>query len=136
MTYVLDANAIVALVKNEEGADVVDNLIVQSANGGFNVCMNKYNLLEVYYGFYREDGEVFAEKQIKKIRESPIVIIDTLSDKVFRQAGRFKATYKVSLADAVVLAQGAADSSVIVSSDHHEFDTVEENEKIKFLWFR
>jgi predicted nucleic acid-binding protein len=98
--------------------------------------MNKYNLLEVFYGFYREDGEVFAEKQIKAIRSSPVMIIETLSDDVFRQAGRFKATYKLSLADAVLLGQGIADGAIIVSSDHHEFNAVEEKEKISFLWFR
>jgi len=136
MTYVLDANAIVALLKNEKGADVVDDLLVQAASGACAVCMNKYNLLEVYYGFYREDGEAFAEEQIKAIRESPIAIIETLTDDVFRQSGRFKAMYKLSLADAVVLGQGVADGATVVSSDHHEFEMVEKAEKIKFLWFR
>ena len=134
--YVLDANAIVALLKNEEGADVVDNLLVQAALGECTVCMNKYNLLEVYYGFYREDGETFANEQIKSIRSSAITIIDTLTDEVFKQAGRFKATYKVSLADSVVLGQGVADGAIVVSADHHEFDVVEENEEVAFLWFR
>lgn len=136
MMYVLDANAIVALLKNEEGADVVDNLLVQAALGECTVCMNKYNLLEVYYGFYREDGETFANEQIKSIRSSAITIIDTLTDEVFKQAGRFKATYKVSLADSVVLGQGVADGAIVVSADHHEFDVVEENEEVAFLWFR
>jgi predicted nucleic acid-binding protein len=136
MTYVLDANAIVALLKNEKGAEVVDNLLVQAADGKCSVCMNKYNLLEVYYGFYREDGEAFAEEQIKAIQESPVKIVDTLSNEVFRQAGRFKAIYRVSLADAVVLGQGTAEGAIIVSSDHHEFEAVERAEKIGFLWFR
>jgi predicted nucleic acid-binding protein len=136
MTYVLDANAIVALLKNEEGADVVDNILVQAAAGTCYACMNKYNLLEVYYGFYREDGEAFADEQVRAIHESPIAIIDMLSDDVFRQAGRIKAKYKLSLADAVVLGQGLAGGAVIVTSDHHEFETVEKNEKITFLWFR
>ena len=136
MTYVLDANAVIALLKNEDGADVVENLFSQAAAGNCSVCMNKYNLLEVYYGFFREDGEAFAEEKIRAIRESPITIIETLSDEVFRQAGRFKATYNISLADAVVLGQGAADGFVVVSSDHHEFNMVEENEELTFLWFR
>ena len=86
MTYVLDANAIVALLKNEDGADVVDNLLVRAAAGDCSVCMNKFNLLEVYYGYRREDGEAFAEAQIKAIRGNAIEIIELLSDDVFRQA--------------------------------------------------
>ena len=49
--YVLDACAILALLKDEEGADVVDNLLLEAMNGSAIVSINKYNLLEVYYGF-------------------------------------------------------------------------------------
>jgi len=136
MTYTLDACAVLALLKNENGADLVDSLLVEAASGGCRVQMSKYNLLEVYYGFLREDGEMFAEKQIKAIRESPINIIEYLSDKAFRIAGRLKAKYKISLADAVVLGQGLADGAIIVSSDHHEFDVIEKNEEVSFLWVR
>jgi PIN domain nuclease of toxin-antitoxin system len=136
MKYVLDACALLALLKNENGAEVVENLLVEAAGSGCSVSMNKYTLLEVYYGFFREDGEAFAEKQIKAIRESPINIVEILSDEVFRMAGRLKAKYKISLADAVVLGQGVTDNATIVSSDHQELDAVEKGEQIPFLWIR
>ena len=47
-TYVLDACAIVALFNDEIGANVVDNLLVDAANGLCSLTMNKYSLLEVY----------------------------------------------------------------------------------------
>ena len=136
MKYALDACALLALLKNENGAEIVENLLVEAAESGHSVCMNKYTLLEVYYGFFREDGEAFAEKQLKAIHESPIAIVEILSDEVFRIAGRLKAKYKISLADAVVLGQGLADGATVVSSDHHELDAVEKGEKIPFLWIR
>jgi len=82
MTYVLDASAIIALLKNEEGADVIDSLLVQAADGECTVIMNKTNLLEVYYGFYREDGEAFAREQIVAIEESHIKINEVMSDEI------------------------------------------------------
>ena len=135
-TYVLDACAMLALLKNEQGAEVIDNLLVEAKNNYCTVFLNKYNLLEVYYGFFREDGEAFAEEQFKAISESPVAIIDVLSDEVFRHAGRLKAPYRISLADAVVLGQGMASNAIIVSSDHHEFDLIERDEAIEFLWIR
>jgi PIN domain nuclease of toxin-antitoxin system len=134
--YILDACAVIALLKNEPGADKVDDIIVQAKAGNCTVSMNKYNLLEVYYGFYREDGKDFAEQQIKAIRDSNVIIIDTLTDTIFNEAGRLKATYQISLADAIVLAHGSADDVTVVSSDHHEFDSIEQSESITFHWFR
>jgi transcriptional regulator of met regulon len=51
--------------------------------------------LEVYYGFYQQSGKDFAEEQIKKILDSPIKVIDVLSDEVFHHAGRLKSQYKI-----------------------------------------
>lgn len=98
--------------------------------------MSKYNLLEIYYGFYRSDGEETAENRLRAIKESPLTIIDTLADEVFREAGRLKSRYRMSLADSIVLAESVVKKAVVVSSDHHEFDAVERDEDIEFLWIR
>jgi PIN domain nuclease of toxin-antitoxin system len=134
--YILDACAILALLKNEEGADIVDSILVDAFNKTNTVHMHKLNLLEVYYGFYREDGELFAEQQIEAIKNSSISIIDSISDDVFEQAGRLKANYRISLADAIALAHSIAGNAVLISSDHHEFDIIENKEKIEILWIR
>ena len=54
--FVLDACALIALVKNEEGASVVSDVYKSADNGGVGLYMNRINLLEVYYGFYRDKG--------------------------------------------------------------------------------
>jgi PIN domain nuclease of toxin-antitoxin system len=131
--YVLDACAIIALLKNEKGADIIDSVFVRAKTGDCSVSISKYNLLEMYYGFYREDGKDFAEQQVQAVKNSGITIIDTLSDAVFSEAGRLKAHYQISLADAIVLSHGIVDNAIIISSDHHEFDVVEQAEKISFL---
>jgi len=70
--YVLDACAIFALFQDEAGADVIDNLLVKAANGLCLVSMHRINLLEVYYGYLREDGKTIADKHIAAIESSCI----------------------------------------------------------------
>ena len=134
--YVFDACALVAFFNDENGVDVVESLLSEATDGLCVVTMNKYNLLEIYYGYLRANGEAFAEKILKSVEESCIKIADVLTDDILRQAGKLKVTYKISLADAMVLSQAAIDDAIVVTSDHHELDAVARNGKIKFLWIR
>jgi predicted nucleic acid-binding protein len=59
-----------------------------------------------------------------------------LSDAVFAVAGRLKASYRISLADAVALAEASVSGGALLTSDHHEFDAIEQKENIRFLWIR
>ena len=54
--YVLDACALVALLKGEDGAEKVDRLFHQAARGEIELHMSIINLLEVYYGFAKDIG--------------------------------------------------------------------------------
>jgi len=134
--YVFDASALVAFFNDENGADVVDGLLSEALNGTCSVTMNKYNLLEIYYGYLRVNGEKFAEKILNSIEESCIRIADVLTDGILRQAGKLKVAYKISLADAIALSQATIDDAIFVTSDHHELDAVARDGKIKFLWIR
>ena len=42
----------------------------------------------------------------------------------------------MSYADSFVLAAANINNAIVVSSDHHEFDTVEKNTNLKFYWLR
>ncbi|MCL2323079.1 MAG: PIN domain-containing protein [Oscillospiraceae bacterium] len=135
-SYVLDTCALVAFFNDENGADVVENLLIDAIYNNCIVTMNKYNLLEAYYGYLRTNGEDFAENILSTVENSCIKIFDVLTDDLLRQAGKLKVAYKISLADAIALAQAAVENAIIVTSDHHELDTVEQNSKIQFLWIR
>ena len=136
MRYILDTCALVAFFNDEGGADVVENLLTEASRGVCIITMNKFNLLEAYYGYLRADGEDFAEKILSSVENSCIDIFDVLTNDLLRQAGKLKVSYKISLADSIVLAHAMVDNCIVVTSDHHEFDTVEEKEKIRFNWIR
>jgi len=94
------------------------------------VRINKINLLEVYYDTYRNYGKDKAEYMLDSIRKSPVEIISEISDEVFTEAGRIKATYRVSLADTIALAEALLSGDTLLTSDHHEFEAIEEIENV------
>jgi len=49
--YVLDANALIALLGNEHGADKIATVYAETQSGNAVLNMNVVNLLEVYYDF-------------------------------------------------------------------------------------
>ena len=134
--YVLDACALIAFINNEKGADVVEKLLIEASLGRCRISMNKFNLLEVHYGYLREKGEKFAENILNIVENSGIQIIDVLTDELFCSASKFKASYRISLADAIALAQASIENAPLVTADHHELDAVETDGKVKFHWVR
>jgi len=134
-TFVLDTCALVALLKNENGADVVTDAYIKAENGEAEIIMNRINLLEVYYGFYHDNGKEYADKIMDSVAQS-IVSIREFDKDIFPIAGRLKASYRISLADSIVLAQAIISRGELLTSDHHEFDDIEKREDIVFRWIR
>ena len=135
-TYILDACALIAMLREEHGMDIVVRLLERASRREISLLISKVNLLEVYYDTYKQAGRDRADKVLAEIKRSPIRIINEVSDRVLQEAGRLKVSYKVSLADAFALAEAVTRDGVLVTADHHEFDVVEMNEPIQFLWFR
>ena len=133
--YVLDACALVALLKNESGADIVADAYGKAEKEQAQIIINRVNLLEVFYGFYRENGKAYADNIIDNIAKSVVTICEFDKD-LFPIAGRLKATYRISLADSIALAQALASGGGLLTADHHEFDVIEGQENISFLWIR
>jgi predicted nucleic acid-binding protein len=52
-------------------------------------------------------------------------------EEIFMEAGRLKASYKISLADSILLAESIISGGTLLTADHHEFD---DHGEIKFLW--
>jgi len=138
MTYVLDACAMVALINGEEGAEAVDNLFQKAVKNEIKLYMSIINLLEVYYGFIGDIGIVKTQEIMKVIDETPLVIINTISQQAYHEAARIKGTLrKLSLADSVGIATAAELDGIFVTSDHHELEVIAAKEtSLKFFWFR
>lgn len=134
--FVLDACSLIAFLNDEEGAGKVEDLLRKAKEEKVKLYMNKVNILEIYYGIYRDDGEEAADEILSKIPELPIVIIDNLSDAVLRESSRLKAGYSISLADSIAIGEANVRNAQLVTADHHEFDPLEEKGEAKFYWIR
>jgi PIN domain nuclease of toxin-antitoxin system len=136
-SYILDACALLALLKEEEGAYAVDNLFQKAVRGEAALYMSIINLLEVFYGFIRESGLDREEEIMRCIDDTPLRILNYISQPVYREAARLKGTYhRISLADAVGLATAFELSGQFVTSDHHELEKIEQNEPYTLFWVR
>jgi len=134
--FILDACALIAYFNDEQGAEVVSDCLRGLVDGSHMLIMHKINLLEVYYGFYRESGKKLADEMFSDVITSGIEIIASISDTVFTTAGYLKSSYKISLGDAVLLAQASASGAAVLTCDHHEFDPIDLAEPIDFRWIR
>ena len=134
--YILDACSLIALLTNEDGADVVQNLMQRATDREINILMHKVNFFEVYYYIYKRYSEKMALKLLEDIKISPIKIDTEVTDDILIKAGRLKSLYKMSLADSVGLAETIINDGHFVTSDHHELEIVQKKEKINIIWFR
>jgi len=136
--YVLDACAMIAVINREDGAEAVDKLFHQAVKGEVKLYISIINLLEVNYGFIGDIGIAKTQEILKTIDETPLVVINTISEQAYNEAARIKGTYrKLSLADAVGIATAAELDGVFVTCDHHELDVIAGKEaSLKLFWFR
>jgi len=133
--FVFDACALLAVARNEDGASIVVEAYRKAANGEIELLINRVNLLEVYYDFYRYKGKGYANDFVKKVKQS-VIQISEFDETIFEEAGRLKASYKISLADSIALAQALISGGELLTADHHEFDVIEGKEEIRFRWIR
>ncbi|MDR1016728.1 MAG: PIN domain-containing protein [Coriobacteriales bacterium] len=135
-SYVLDACALIALLADEVGAEVVGNVLIAADEGRTKVYIHEINLLEVYYDVIKVAGSDVAATLLSDVAASSIEVIHSLSDQVFRLAGRLKAQYRISLADAIALSVTHNLGACLLSSDHHEFEPLQEAREAEIRWIR
>lgn len=128
--YVLDSFAILAYLTEEEGADVVEDLLNKAKNGEIRLYLNYVNLGEVYYITIREKDVNEANESIALVKRLPIEFVQ-VDERIALIAGRVKATYSVSYADAFVVATAIMKEATIVTGDP-EFKSID----MQVLWIQ
>jgi uncharacterized protein len=134
--YVLDACALIALLSKETGYNNVEKIIEKSKNKKAKIIMHTINVLEVYYHIYKLYDKASALNFLNEIKDSPIQLRAEVTNDIIINAGKLKKQYKLSLADAIGLAETIISNGSFVTADHHELDVIEKKEKIKFTWIR
>jgi len=130
--FVLDACAVLALIKGEQGMDIVRDTIESDAE----ILLHSVTFLEIYYNIVKALGFDCADIYFEHMKQTKINIVYQITENTIKNAGYYKSKYKISLGDSFVLASAKEHNAKIVSSDHHEFDVIEERENINILWIR
>ena len=119
MTYVLDACAMIALLLQEMGEQVVWSHLLEKDAACF---AHSLNLCEVFYHFYRDSGAEAAAGAISDLKMLGVVERNDLDEPFWREVGTLKGTYRASLADCCAIALAKRVKGPLLTSDHHEFD--------------
>lgn len=119
MKYILDSSALIAFIRNEEGADLVEKLLLDDSSA---IYMHAVNLCEVYYDCIRAVGEEKADKLVDAIIAGNVVIREDMDVDFWKYAGKLKSLGRISIADTFAVALAVREDAQLVTSDHHEFD--------------
>lgn len=87
LIYVLDASAIVAYLRKEPGAQVVNDVIVDARNQCY---AHALNLCEVYYEAIKRGGLIMAEQSMKDLFALGVVERNDFDGQFWREVGQLK----------------------------------------------
>lgn len=123
MAFVFDACALIAYLRDEAGADIVESLLLTKNNQ--NQCyVHAINLCELYYDFLRATDEQTAIAAVRDLTEIGLLVREDMDLTFWQEAGKLKAGGGISLADCFAIALTQRVSGELVTSDHHEFDSI------------
>lgn len=132
---VLDSWALIAFFEGEPAAEQVENLLVKAEAGTHKLLLCVVNWGEIYYNTMRGVSQEAAEQTAKEVAGLTIEIVgvDDKNLDLVRQAAIYKATRKLSYADAFAAALAKIRNAELVTGDR-EFKEVED--EIKIGWLR
>ncbi|HEV2856717.1 MAG TPA: type II toxin-antitoxin system VapC family toxin [Thermoanaerobaculia bacterium] len=120
--FVFDACALIALLEDEPGAEVVEEILQDPTNS---CLINAVSACEVYYDLCRRGNTEDADTLEKLFAEYGLELLDALPSDLWKVAGKLKAEWRrVSLADCFALALAIREEGILVTSDHHELDAI------------
>ena len=112
--FVLDSYAILALVEDEPGAQIVADIILNELT---EPCLSVINLGEVYYIVFRRQGEAVAEEIVRGVRQEERLKIAEVSWPRVKHAALLKAGGGLAYADAFVLGLAQEIGASLVTGD-------------------
>jgi len=121
--FVLDTSAVITFLENEDGADIVEELLEQAESGTINIFLSFVTFTEIYYITIQKKGQELALERIDSLEMLPIRRIES-NNTIGKTAGEFKAAYRLSFADAWIAALAMNKNATLVHKDP-EFECLE-----------
>ncbi|MGD0413990.1 MAG: type II toxin-antitoxin system VapC family toxin [Terriglobales bacterium] len=115
-TYVLDASALIAFLRDQPGASRVDELLREAMRGRTRVLMSAVNYGEVYGLILRQNGQEQAWAAIQAVSPLSIEVLDTTPQRACRAAD-MKVKHNLYYADSFAAALAIEHQATLVTSD-------------------
>lgn len=131
-TYVLDSNALFALLQNEEGQRIVADLIEKADKEQVQLFLSLINWGEILYIVEREQGGHLAQLVMDDVGKLLLLFCGVDRERI-AAAAHIKARYPIAYADAFAVALAQEMEAPVVTGDP-EFKKVES--LVDVLWMR
>jgi predicted nucleic acid-binding protein len=122
-TYVFDTSAWLALIEDEPGADMVQDLLERISSAEVQVLVSFMSFMEVFYITLQEREITEASTRLRIIQSLPITRVES-PPSLSIIAASLKAKYHISVADAWIAALAQERNATLVHKDP-EFDQIE-----------
>jgi predicted nucleic acid-binding protein len=113
---VLDTSAVIALLCDEEGADIVEGCLNKARKGSVRLYISFAAIAEVFSIAARRENKNRAEFYVAVIKSWPVPWIHS-SEELCLSAGILKAQYRLSFADAFIAATAIHLDAVLIHKD-------------------
>jgi len=114
--YVLDTSALLTLIEDEPGADVVQDVLQRSREGKVAVLVSFMSFMEVHYITLQERDADEARVRVDLIMSLPVLRVES-TESLGQIAGELKAEHRLSVADAWIAALAKDRNAVLIHKD-------------------
>jgi len=113
---VLDTSALLTYIEDEDGAEYIEAVLIESERNEATAYIAFISLTEVMYVTLQEKDESTAQSRIELIKSLACNIVES-SERLNLAAARLKAENRISLADAYIAALCQERKAILVHKD-------------------
>jgi len=125
--YVVDTSALLAYLKGEAGADVVERLLADPEG----VYVSLISLMEVRYLYLREAGQQATDEAFILLSQIGLEELE-VTRSVLEEAASIKSRVHLSVADAIIAATAKLKGATLIHRDP-EFDALKDEMNLMSL---
>ncbi len=114
---ILDTSAILTYFEGEEGKEIVERFLIRSASHEIELSIPFSTTIEFYYINFNSQGEEAANQRFAMLMSLPVEVLKSIDEPYMIQAGRLKASYPISFADALIAAYVYLENASLVHKD-------------------
>lgn len=132
--YLLDTSALLTFSGDEPGANTVESLLGRARRGEIRVYISFISVMEAGYKAFQAQGEAGLANLLAYLQQLPLTRVG-VNDELISLSARTKGTYRLSLADAWILATAQQLHATLVHKDP-DFEQVKAGVKFQPLPYR